>query len=223
MFDSEASILKKKNNNKRINFNSKDCKVDQEPSMKLSGLPYNAKGVPTERIIDVGTNIVFPSGERCNSFWKMLQILLDFLFLLFLCFSGLSVLLRVKYKLRRHQKNNTTIPKMFQDVVRRHPDKVALIYEATGEKWTFRWLDEYSNAVANFFYQQGFRLGDVIAIFMESRPEFVGLWLGMAKVGIEAALINFNLRLDSLVYCITTSGAKAVIFGGELSSGGAPG
>ncbi|XP_030331077.1 long-chain fatty acid transport protein 1 isoform X3 [Strigops habroptila] len=107
---------------------------------------------------------------------------------------------------------------MFQEVVLRHPDKVALIYEATGEQWTFRRLDEYSNAVANCFYQQGFRMGDVIAIFMESRPEFVGLWLGMAKIGIEAALINFNLRLDSLVYCVRTSGAKAVIFGGELSS-----
>lgn len=139
--------------------------------------------------------------------------------MLFLCCSGLSVLLQVKYKLRRHQKAKSTIPKIFQDVVRRHPDKVALIYEATGEQWTFRRLDEYSNAVANYFYQQGFRLGDVIAIFMESRPEFVGLWLGMAKIGIEAALINFNLRLDSLVYCVTTSGAKAVIFGGELSSG----
>ncbi|XP_053907849.1 long-chain fatty acid transport protein 1 isoform X1 [Cuculus canorus] len=131
---------------------------------------------------------------------------------------GLSVLLRVKYELRRHQKAKSTIPKMFQDVVQRHPDKVALIYEATGEQWTFRRLDEYSNAVANFFYQQGFHLGDVIAIFMESRPEFVGLWLGMAKIGIEAALINFNLRLDSLVYCVTASGAKGVVFGGELSA-----
>lgn len=110
---------------------------------------------------------------------------------------------------------------MFQNVVRRHPDKVAFIYEGTDDKWTFRRLDEYSNAVANFFYQQGFRLGDPIAIFMESRPEFVGLWLGMAKVGIEAALINFNLRLDSLAYCVKTSGAKAIIFSGELSAGGA--
>ncbi|NWR63166.1 S27A1 protein, partial [Bucorvus abyssinicus] len=131
---------------------------------------------------------------------------------------GLSVLLRVKYKLRKHQKAKSTVPKMFQDVVRRHPDKVALIYEATGEHWTFRRLDEYSNAVANHFYQQGFRLGDVVAVFMESRPEFVGLWLGLAKIGIEAALINFNLRLDSLVYCVAASGAKALVFGGELSS-----
>ncbi|KAK2510833.1 Slc27a1 [Columba guinea] len=131
---------------------------------------------------------------------------------------GLAVLLRVKYELRRHQKAKNTVPKMFQDVVRRHPDKTALIYEATGERWSFRRLDEYSNAVGNYFQQQGFLPGDVIAVFMESRPEFVGLWLGMAKIGVEAALINFNLRLDSLVYCVTTSGAKAMIFGGELSS-----
>ncbi|NXD88781.1 S27A1 protein, partial [Halcyon senegalensis] len=131
---------------------------------------------------------------------------------------GLSVLLRVKYQLRRHQKAKSTIPKLFQAVVRRHPEKPALIYEGTGELWTFRRLDDYSNAVANFFYQQGFRLGDVLAIFMESRPEFVGLWLGMAKIGVEAALINFNLRLDSLVYCVAASGAKGVIFGGELAT-----
>ncbi|NXP06543.1 S27A1 protein, partial [Thinocorus orbignyianus] len=131
---------------------------------------------------------------------------------------GLWVLLRVKYQLRRHQKARSTVPKMFQAVVTRHPEKVALIYEASGEQWTFRRLDEYSNAVANYFQQQGFRPGDVVAIFMESRPEFVGLWLGMAKVGLEAALINFNLRSDSLVYCVTASGARAVVFGGELST-----
>ncbi|NXX99776.1 S27A1 protein, partial [Centropus bengalensis] len=123
---------------------------------------------------------------------------------------GLSVLLRVKSELRKHQKTRSTIPKIFQDVVRRHPDKVALICATTDERWTFRRLDRFSNAVGNFFYQEGFRSGDVVAIFMESRPEFVGLWLGMAKVGIEAALINFNLRSDSLVYCVTASEAKGV-------------
>ncbi|NWV01981.1 S27A1 protein, partial [Upupa epops] len=131
---------------------------------------------------------------------------------------GLVVLLRVKFQLRRHHKARSTVPKIFQDVVRRHPDKVALIYQATGERWTFRRLDEYSNAVANYFQQQGFGTGDVVAIFMESRPEFVGLWLGMAKIGLEAALINFNLRLDSLVYCVAASGARAIVFGGELAS-----
>ncbi|XP_069087844.1 long-chain fatty acid transport protein 1 [Pleurodeles waltl] len=131
---------------------------------------------------------------------------------------GLSVLLRVKWDLSRLQRSKSSVPIIFQNTVRRHPNKVALIYESTGEQWTFRQLDEYSNRVANFLLQQGYLPGDVVAIFMESRPEFVGLWLGMAKMGVHAALINFNLRLDSLMFCITTSGAKALIFGGELSS-----
>ncbi len=54
---------------------------------------------------------------------------------------------------------------------------------------------------------------------MENRSQYVGLWLGMAKIGVEAALINFNLRLDALVHCVTISNAKAVVFGSELNDG----
>ncbi|XP_027525892.1 long-chain fatty acid transport protein 1 [Corapipo altera] len=131
---------------------------------------------------------------------------------------GLWVLLRVKFHLRRHQRSRATIPRLFQAVARRLPDKAALIYEATGERWTFRRLDEFSNAVGNLFQQLGFGSGDVVALFMESRPEFVALWLGLAKAGVEAALINFNLRRESLVYCVAASGAKALVFGGELAA-----
>lgn len=61
--------------------------------------------------------------------------------------------------------------------------------------------------------------GDVVALFMENRSQYVGLWLGMAKIGVEAALINFNLRLEALVHCVTISDAKAVVFGSELNEG----
>lgn len=61
--------------------------------------------------------------------------------------------------------------------------------------------------------------GDVVALFMENRSQYVGLWLGMAKIGVEAALINFNLRLEALVHCVTISNAKAVVFGSELTDG----
>ena len=33
-----------------------------------------------------------------------------------------------------------------------------------------------------------------MSLFMESRPEFVGFWLGLAAIGVETALVNFNLR-----------------------------
>lgn len=61
--------------------------------------------------------------------------------------------------------------------------------------------------------------GDVVALFMENRSQYVGLWLGMAKIGVEAALINFNLRMEALVHCFTISNAKAVVYGSELNDG----
>uniref|UniRef100_A0A8C8IVE8 Very long-chain fatty acid transport protein n=1 Tax=Oncorhynchus tshawytscha TaxID=74940 RepID=A0A8C8IVE8_ONCTS len=131
--------------------------------------------------------------------------------------SAAGVLIKVKWNVKRHLRERNTLPKIFAETVRRHGDKTALIFEGTGEKWSFRQLDEYSNRVANLLLQRGFVEGDVVALFMESRSQYVGLWLGMAKIGVEAALINFNLRLEALVHCVTISNAKAVVFGSELT------
>uniref|UniRef100_A0A8C1MHS9 Very long-chain fatty acid transport protein n=1 Tax=Cyprinus carpio TaxID=7962 RepID=A0A8C1MHS9_CYPCA len=136
----------------------------------------------------------------------------------FFC-SAASVLLRVKLNVKKHLRERNTVPKLFAKSVKKYGDKTALIFEGTGEKWNFKELDEYSNRVANLLLQRGFKEGDVIALFMENRSQYVGLWLGMAKIGVEAALINFNLRLEALVHCVNISSAKAVVFGSELTDG----
>ena len=116
-------------------------------------------------------------------------------------------------------RKRSNIPAIFQDTVRKHPNKTAFIFE--GRYWTFREVDEQSNAVANYLSGSGFRSGDVIALFMESSPEFVCLWLGMAKIGVVPALINFNLRMQALAHCIKVAESKAIIFGAELADGNA--
>lgn len=133
-------------------------------------------------------------------------------------FGGM-VLLKVKTKVRRYLQERKTVPLLFASVVRRHPDKTALIFEGTDTHWTFRQLDDYSSSVANFLQARGLVSGNVVALFMENRNEFVGLWLGMAKLGVEAALINTNLRRDALRHCLDTSKARALIFGSEMASG----
>ncbi|XP_068832774.1 long-chain fatty acid transport protein 4 [Capricornis sumatraensis] len=130
---------------------------------------------------------------------------------------GGTVLLRVKAKVRRYLRERRTVPILFAATVQRHPDKTALIFEGTDTHWTFRQLDDYSNSVANFLQAQGLASGDVAALFMENRNEFVGLWLGMAKLGVEAALINTNLRRDALLHCLTSSQARALVFGSEMA------
>uniref|UniRef100_A0A667XG74 Long-chain-fatty-acid--CoA ligase n=1 Tax=Myripristis murdjan TaxID=586833 RepID=A0A667XG74_9TELE len=131
--------------------------------------------------------------------------------------NGLYVLLRVKLALWRHMRCGSTIPSIFAQTVKLHPNKPALIYEATGETWTFTQLDQLCNSVAQWARGQGWVSGDVVAIFMESRPLQVALWLGLAKVGVESALINFNLRRDSLLHCIGVSGSRGIVFGAELA------
>nr|XP_046159729.1 long-chain fatty acid transport protein 1-like isoform X2 [Oncorhynchus gorbuscha] len=131
--------------------------------------------------------------------------------------NGLYVLLRVKIALWHHLRRNSNIPSIFAQTVRQHPNKPALIYDATGETWTFTQLDLLSNAVAQWALAQGWAPGDVVALFMESRPLQVALWLGLAKVGVEAALINFNLRRDALLHCVGVSVSRGIVFGAELA------
>ena len=47
--------------------------------------------------------------------------------------------------------------------------------------------------------------GDCVALFMENKPEYIGIWLGLSKLGVITALINTNLRTHSLKhvkYCL---------------------
>ncbi|XP_026051678.1 long-chain fatty acid transport protein 1b [Carassius auratus] len=129
---------------------------------------------------------------------------------------GLCILLRVKYFMHHYISTRSTVPSIFARRVALHPDKPALVEESTGEVWSFSELDRRSNAVAQWAVAQGWRSGDVVAVFMESRPLMVALWLGLAKVGVEPALINFNLRRDSLMHCMDVSGARGMVFGAEL-------
>lgn len=80
-------------------------------------------------------------------------------------------------------------------------------------------VEEYSNKIANIFRSHGYKKGDVVALFLENKPEFVAIWLGLSKIGVVVPLINTNLRLTTLVHSITVAKTQAVIFGTELSEG----
>uniref|UniRef100_A0A8C6STX8 Very long-chain fatty acid transport protein n=1 Tax=Neogobius melanostomus TaxID=47308 RepID=A0A8C6STX8_9GOBI len=129
----------------------------------------------------------------------------------------ISIIMKVKKSMMHHIQRKHTVPELFTQTAMKQPQKTALIYEPTGETWTFGALLEECYAVAHWALGQGWSEGDVVALFLESRPTVVSLWLGLAMVGVEAAFINYNLRLDSLLHCVRVSGAKALVFGTELT------
>lgn len=78
-------------------------------------------------------------------------------------------------------------------------------------------MDCYSNRIANYFSTElKFKKGDCVALFMENQPEYVGIWLGLSKLGVITALVNTNLRNQQLVDSINVAKAKYVIFNSNL-------
>jgi len=82
---------------------------------------------------------------------------------------------------------------------------------------TFQQLDFRSNQVAHWAADHGFVAGDVCALYMENRIEYVVFWLGLCKAGVSIAFINNTIRKGPLVHSIAISNAKMVIYGTDSS------
>ncbi|XP_067639296.1 long-chain fatty acid transport protein 4-like isoform X2 [Eurosta solidaginis] len=95
--------------------------------------------------------------------------------------------------------------------VKRHPDKVAILSEA--QSWTFRQLNDFSNRIAALFHNHGYRKGHVVGLMLENRAEFVGIWLGLSKLGVVTSLINTSLKGNSLLHSINVAKCAALIYG----------
>lgn len=113
--------------------------------------------------------------------------------------------------MKRYEKKNLTIADIFQHNVAKYPDKVVIVSES--QAWTFRQLNEFSNGVANVFHTHCYRKGEVVGLLLENRPEFVGIWLGLSKLGVITSLINTNLRGPSLLHSITVAKCSALVYG----------
>ncbi|XP_046441081.1 long-chain fatty acid transport protein 1-like isoform X1 [Daphnia pulex] len=128
--------------------------------------------------------------------------------------TGLTRYLQVLLRVRSFQKKNWTVPTVFESYVKAHPNKVAFIFE--GREWTFKEIDDFSNRVAHVFEDAGFLPGDTVALLLDNRPEYVAIWIGLAKAGLVTALINSNLRDKPLSHCIQIAECKAVIYGADF-------
>lgn len=98
----------------------------------------------------------------------------------------------------------------FLDVVRRRPHKVFIHFE--GRAYSYLEVDRRSNQVARTLQAAaGLKQGDTVALFLSNEPTYVWTWLGLAKLGCPAALLNFNIRSKSLLHCFSCCGSKVLL------------
>ena len=131
----------------------------------------------------------------------------------------LSRLVRIVASLERGikkaLKNGYLTSDIFIKTCFERPNKLAVVSADDKVKFTFIELKDLIFRIGNIFYDLGYRKGDVVALYMENRPEYVAIWLGLSILGVITSLINYNLRGDSLIHCIRVANAKAIIFSEE--------
>ncbi|KAH7090391.1 hypothetical protein FB567DRAFT_519706 [Paraphoma chrysanthemicola] len=98
----------------------------------------------------------------------------------------------------------------FEAQVRRLPAQEEAIWSRNG---CYTWAETYANACryGQYMLQNGVKSGDLIAMYMTNRPEFIFTHLGSWSIGSAPAWINYNLAGDALVHCLKVAGSKFLI------------
>ena len=95
-----------------------------------------------------------------------------------------------------------------------HPERDFVRFEE--RSLSYGELNAAANRVSHWAYGQGLGHGDVVALLMENRPEYIATWAGLAKLGVTAALVNTNLRGKALAHALETADTRTLIVGSEL-------
>jgi fatty-acyl-CoA synthase len=122
---------------------------------------------------------------------------------------------RVAWRMRKVRSDGTfTAADLIEQWAERTPNAIAIRFEGTSTSYAE--LNATANRYANWAASMGVGRGDVVALLMENRPDYMACWLGLAKLGAIGALINTNLTGASLAHCLRVSQAGLLVLGDEL-------
>jgi citronellyl-CoA synthetase len=102
----------------------------------------------------------------------------------------------------------------FEQATLRNPEGPALLY---GEvRLTYAQVNRWANRIAHHLIARGIGKGDVVAVFIENRPELLVTLLAVAKVGAISALLNTSQTRDALAHSLHLVTPAAIVVGAEL-------
>jgi len=97
-----------------------------------------------------------------------------------------------------------------------HPDRLAFVVADTGEKLTYRQLDELTNQGAHLFRKLGLRPGDRIGLLLKNSPAFpVAYWAGQ-RAGLIVTLLSTHLKPSEASYILANCRARVLITSADV-------
>ncbi|KAK3586016.1 hypothetical protein CHS0354_033137 [Potamilus streckersoni] len=111
----------------------------------------------------------------------------------------------------KHIADGKTIVDLFEEDVMRTPQKSFIIFE--DRSYTYELVNDQANRVGSLASQWGLKVGDTVAIMIGNEPAFIWTYLGLQKLGIDVAFINYNIKKKALVHSLKSCDAKVLILG----------
>ncbi|MCY4128313.1 MAG: long-chain-acyl-CoA synthetase [Gammaproteobacteria bacterium] len=122
-------------------------------------------------------------------------------------------LIRAFPLIRLKADSTHTIADYIERQVKKHGKRLFMVFE--DQQITYLEFNALANRAAHWALAEGFRAGDTIGFMMANRIEYVPIWSGLTKIGVRAALINTNLRGNSVLHALEVAGTKHLLVGDE--------
>ncbi len=101
------------------------------------------------------------------------------------------------------------------------PDRLALVAEATGSRYTYRQLNERANRLANALrHTFGIRKGDRMAVLAKNCVEYLDALFATGKLGAILVPLNWRLSVEELAYQLNDCTACVLLVGPEFAATG---
>jgi long-chain acyl-CoA synthetase len=101
------------------------------------------------------------------------------------------------------------------------PDRRAVIIGDS--RWTYGEFDSFSSNLAALLWHKGLKQGDVVALLVKNRPEFLGVAWAAQRSGLYYLPLPTTLTPGEIRYILVDSGATALIVSSDLAELGKAG
>jgi len=107
----------------------------------------------------------------------------------------------------------SSISNLLQERARRHGGKMGLLFE--DQRFTWGDIDREVNRCARAFRAMGIERGDVVALVMDNRPQFLFAITALNRLRAGGALINTNITGSALAHAIRIAEPVSILAGQE--------